>query len=838
MALVRSRAIGINRFFPLRIPNPTHTNRSIYIHLNQIHSDSSSNRRNDVVEKLVDAFTNQSSLLRNSEELRAIAPMLTPEMVETALKAMKSWRAAHGFFDWAKEQCGFKHNCYTYNAMASVLVRAKQAAQLRVLARDLAGSICPMSAGALGFFIRCLGSQGLVEEANWVFDEVKRLKLCFLNVYSYNCLLEAFAKSGRVELVEMRLREMVEIGIEPDKFTLTPVLQAYCNAGNFDQALSAYNQICDKGWIDEHVFTILAVSFSKWGEVDKAFELIERMEDHNMSLNEKTLCILIHGFAKESRIDKALQLFDKMRVLGFMADLALYSVLIEGLCKKRETVKALILFGEMKRDGIVPDVHIFTRLISLYSGEGDFFSANQLLEEGNECSDGDTAVSLYNAVLEGLVYHGSIDKAYLLLQDMVGSNATNEVVLGNLFKVKEGTRPNTTSFVILIDGLCKYGKLDVALSLFDEMIQKGYKGTVLLYNNLIHELCGLDRLEEAYELQREMRQAGHEPTQFTNNSIFGCLCKREDLSGAVVLLKEMHACGHEPWIKHSSMLVKQLCIHGKVLEACKFLTDMIRVGFLPDIIAYSAAIDGLFKNGEVDGAVELFLDILRRGYRPDIVAYNIIIRGLCKVGKVLEAQNLVNEMPEKGLLPSVVTYNLMIDAFCKTNEIDQAFCYFKRMFDEARDPTVITYTTLIDGLCSVGRPEDAVRLWDEMEDKGLIPNRISYVALIHGLCKCHRSDEALKYFQKMKEQEMEPDTFVYVALISNFVSNGELVIAFEILREMVLKWSFPGPLDKNHPVLMGALHKLFEDDITSSYVKSLIADGLLPAISNASDEMT
>ncbi|KAK9106316.1 hypothetical protein Syun_022327 [Stephania yunnanensis] len=761
-------------------------------------------------------------------------------MVEAVLKTMKSWRAARGFFDWAKEQCGFNHNCYTYNAMASVLVRAKQGAQLRVLARDLANSMCPMSAGALGFFVRCLGSQGLAEEANWLVDEVKRLKLCFLNVYSYNCLLEAFAKSGRVELIEMRLREMVELGMEFDKFTWTPVLQAYCNAGNFEQALSVYNRICDNGWIDEHVFTILVVSFSKWGEVDKAFELIERMEDHNMSLNEKTLCTLIHGFAKESRIDNALQLFDKMRVLGFTADLPLYSVLIDGLCKKRETGKALILFGEMKRNGIVPDVHVFTRLISLYSGEGEFFSANRLLEESKECVNRDAVVSLYNAMLEGLVYHGSIDKAYSLLQDMMGSNAANEVVLGDLFKVKEGTRPrpNNASFVILIDGLCKFGKLDVALCLFHDMIQMGYKGNVLLCNNLIHELCSLDRLEEAYELLREMKQAGHEPTQFTHNSIFGCLCKRENVSGAVDLLKEMRACGHEPWIKHSSMLVKQLCIHGKVSEACNFLSDMIQVGFLPDIIAYSAAIDGLFKNGEVDGAVELFQDISRRGYRPDIVAYNIIIRGLCKVGKVFEAQNLVNDMPEKGLVPSVVTYNLMIDAFCKTNEIDQAFCYFKRMIDEAREPSVITYTTLIDGLCSVGRPEDALRLWVEMEEKGLIPNRISYIALIHGLCKCHRSGEALKYFQKMKEQEMEPDAFVYVALISNFVSNGELVVAFEILREMVLKWSFPSPLDKNHPVLMGALHKLFEDDITSSDVKNLIADGLLPAISNASDEMT
>ena len=93
------------------------------------------------------------------------------------------------------------------------------------------------------------------------------------------------------------------------------------------------------------------------------------MEDHNITLNEKTFGVLIPGFVKESRVDKALQLFDKMQQSGFYPDVSLYDVLIGGLCKIKELDKALHLFSEMKQLGIHPDVKILTKLMTFFSEE-------------------------------------------------------------------------------------------------------------------------------------------------------------------------------------------------------------------------------------------------------------------------------------------------------------------------------------------------------------------------------------------------------------------------------------------------------------------------------------
>ncbi|KAK8627132.1 hypothetical protein V6N13_134756 [Hibiscus sabdariffa] len=768
----------------------------------------------------------------NNPELNNLAPLLTPKVVEAVLNNLKKWRLAHQFFTWASSQHCYKHNIYAYNTMASILSRARQNAPLKALALDVVDSRCSMNPGALGFLIRCLGSVGLADEANNLFDQVKRIGLCVPSTYSYSCLLEALSKSRLIDLVEIRLKEMKDLGLEFDKYTLTPVLQVYCSSGQSDKALAVFNEMLEKGWVDGHVFSILVVAFSKWGEVDKAIELIDRMEERGIRLNEKTFFVLIHGFVSESRMDKALQLFNKARKLGFCHSVSLFDVIIGGLCNNNEREKALLLYSEMKELGINPDSGILMKLISSFSEKEEVL--DRLLQECWEDVSSQPKNLLYSSVLEGLVRNGSIDTAYGLLRMVMGNDRNGGNVLAKYFlDEKEVISLNTNSFTSVINGLLDAGKVDTALTLFREMIQFGCNPTLLLYNGLIDALCKLNRLEESYELLRQMKEMGLEPTNFTHNCIFGCLCQLEDVKGAVDLVRKMRFYGHEPWIKYSTLLVKNLCKHGKAEEACKFLTDMSQEGFLPDMITYCAVINGLIEIKSVDTGLELFQDICARGYCPDVISYNILIKALCKAKRVAEAECLVNDMVLKGLVPSAVTYNYLIDGWCNNGEIDQAMLCFSKMFGKEREANVITYTTLVDGLCDFGKPDDALKLWDEMDRKGCVPNRIAYHALINGLCKCGRSSAALVHFNVMKAKEMKPDNYLYIALISSFLSDTNLPSVLDMLKELVDVGNLPSPQDKNFPVIKDAICKLSEDARTSSSIRELIEEGRIPDVSHS-----
>ncbi|KAL0912878.1 hypothetical protein M5K25_016291 [Dendrobium thyrsiflorum] len=773
--------------------------------------------------ELFDVFS-QPPNVRDSDVLCSLGRRLTPETVEIVLKDLRGWRAAHEFFRWASWQEGFRHSCYTYNAMAEILSRARRRTQLKALARELVGQRCPMTPGALGFLIRCLGRQGLAEDAGFVFDHAKDLS-CIPNSYTYNCFLEVLARMGKVELVETRFTEMVEVmGWEPDKYTLTSVLQSYCNAGKLDDVFRIFNEINDKGWLDDHIFTILVVSFSKWGDVDRACEMVELMGNFGMRPNEKTFHVLIHGFSMQGRLDKAVELFEKMKGLGLNGDLPLLSVLIEGLCEGKELKRALSLYKEMKVVGINPDLLLARKMISTICAEGDFITANQLFEEEGEILDLDSLVSLYNAVLDGLVRRDDAEWAYTLLKAMMEpptSPAQHLIFLedagcesessGNtMFKIKKTAQPNVESFGIVICGLCRTQKIDIALVLMRDMIAMGCKGKILIYNDMISELCKADRLEEGYEVLRTMKDFGFEPTEFTQNSIFYALCKRENFSGVFALLKEMRLKGHVPWIKHCTLMVERLCKNGKVEAAYDFLDGIVQVGFLPDIIAYSAAIDGMCKAGNVEEALRHFRDISANCYLPDVVAYNILINGFCKAGRLNSAQEILDEMLEKHLVPSVVTYNSMIDGWCKANKMSEALTCLAKMVDATRKPNTTTYTSLIDGMCNAGAPDDAVLFWNEMKEKGCAPNEISYTAIIHGLCKCGRADAALAYFHDMKQSGFSLGTYIYLLLINSLILIAKMNEAFELLNEILQKDCCPLIGSKNHQMLLKAVTNLFE----------------------------
>lgn len=783
--------------------------------------------------------------LRSDDELRSAGQRLTPEAVENVLTDLKGWRRAHEFFIWSSRQERYRHNCYTYNAMASILSRARRTGPLRSLAKEVVERRCLMTPGALGFLIRCLGDQGLIEEANYLVDNAEKMS-CLPNSYTYNCLLESLARSGRVDMVESRLNDMSVLGMRIDKYTMTPVLKAYCNAGKFERAVLVFEEIFEKGWADEYAFTILLVSFCKWGEVDKTWELLERMESMKMKLNERTFCILIHGFVKEGKTYKALALFGKMKDSGFRGDLALYSALIGGLCEVGELGKALDLYTEMKGNKILPDVQLVSKMVSAFCGGGDFMTAQQLLEADGEDMDADSLVLLHNAVLEGLVNHGDVEGAHSLVRMMMGprvpeieQNSSTEAVEtdsipGAPFSFEKMVRPNADSFGIVVCGLCKAQKLEMAIQLTNDMSAGGYAGTLLMYNNLICELCNVNRLDESLELLRKMPDFGLEPTQFTYNSVFGCLCKREDAHAAADFLKVMRECGHVPWIKHCTLLVQQLCKHGKVEEACKFLDDMVEVGFVPDMVTYSAAIHGLCSIGNVDRGLEIFRKVSIEWYLPDVVAHNIIINGFCNAGRLVEAQEILKEMLEKGLVPSVVTYNLMMNALCKEDNIDVALlCFSEVVNDESRSPTVVTFTILINGLLSARRPDDALAYWMKMKEKGCAPNKISYSALIHGLCKCGIEDTALAYFNEMCEKEIEPDVSVYIVLLNALASNGNTLEALTVLNKMVQKFQFSSPVGKNYELLRDALQILYRDKHTSSDLVSLIDERRIPVFQSS-----
>ncbi|XLU58242.1 hypothetical protein S245_052890, partial [Arachis hypogaea] len=68
--------------------------------------------------------------------------------------------------------------------------------------------------------------------------------------------------------------------------------------------------------------------------------------------------------------------------------------------------------------------------------------------------------------------------------------------------------PNIFTYNILIDGLCKSGRLIDAKEIFQDLSVKGYRPNVRTYNIMINGLCKEGLFEEALALLSKMEGNG------------------------------------------------------------------------------------------------------------------------------------------------------------------------------------------------------------------------------------------------------------------------------------------------------------------------------------------
>jgi leucine-rich PPR motif-containing protein len=80
---------------------------------------------------------------------------------------------------------------------------------------------------------------------------------------------------------------------------------------------------------------------------------------------------------------------------------------------------------------------------------------------------------------------------------------------------QQGLMPNIVSYGTIIDGLCKIGRMDDAMSQFS-MIDNGLSPDMITFTTLIHGFSMYDKWEKAEELFYEMMDRGIPP----NVSVF------------------------------------------------------------------------------------------------------------------------------------------------------------------------------------------------------------------------------------------------------------------------------------------------------------------------------
>lgn len=299
------------------------------------------------------------------------------------LKQLQDHTVALGFFNWLRQQAGFKHDEHTYTTMVGILGRARQF-------------------GAI----------------NKLLDQMVR-DGCQPNVVTYNRLIHGYGRANYLNEALDVFKQMEVVGCEPDRVTYCTLIDIHAKAGFLDVAMDMYKKMQAAGLSpDTFTYSVIINCLGKAGHLQAAHQLFCEMVDQGCVPNLVTYNIMIALQAKARNYQSALKLYRDMQNAGFEPDKVTYSIVMEVLGHCGYLDEAEAVFAEMRRKNWVPDEPVYGLLVDLWGKAGNVRKAwewyEAMLQAGLRPN-----VPTCNSLLSAFLRVHQLSDAYHLLQGML-----------------------------------------------------------------------------------------------------------------------------------------------------------------------------------------------------------------------------------------------------------------------------------------------------------------------------------------------------------------------------------------------------------------------------------
>ncbi|XP_058087543.1 pentatricopeptide repeat-containing protein At3g22470, mitochondrial-like [Magnolia sinica] len=316
--------------------------------------------------------------------------------------------------------------------------------------------------------------------------------------------------------------------------------------------------------------------------------------------------------------------------------------------------------------------------------------------------------------------------------------------------------------------------MNAALKIFDYMVCKGHKPSVVTYAMLINGYCKKQMVDKDMWLFQEMSCKGLKPNVVTYNTLIGGLYRVRRIVAAQELFNEMQAHGQCPNLSTYTILMDGLCKSEHPVEAIKLLNEMQIRGIQPNNDVIGVLINGMCEARELKYAKELFNWASTKGLGNNVRTYNTLINGLCKKGLLGEANGLFFQMEEKGFQPDSVTFNALIRGFLQKNDtlklIHQLiFKHFSLLFSF---PSFLSLTT--EAAMSLGGEAD-IRL--HQDTKTICSN-----ANTQGRCSSQRlTATSHGYIYKIEDSKASKNMQIFSDKLHRHCQRNESTLRFQYI---------------------------------------------------------
>lgn len=234
--------------------------------------------------------------------------------------------------------------------------------------------------------ISCLGMEGYIEESEVLLHEMTTVARLPMTDSTNALMVRVYVKNGNIPKAKEYLNNMRYNGNRSIRDYRT-VLIAFGNIGDTETVNSILSSLRNDGReIDDVMIGALFNSYLVNAEYDKAYGVLNELDNHQIKLSDQTTEMLIKYLRKSHMLDKIPEILQAMDSRGVPRTWRVYHTLLFAYVEANQSDKVLETFNDMRARNIARNITTYTMMIAHFKSPESAETAFDLL--GHMRADG------------------------------------------------------------------------------------------------------------------------------------------------------------------------------------------------------------------------------------------------------------------------------------------------------------------------------------------------------------------------------------------------------------------------------------------------------------------
>ncbi|PON80585.1 Tetratricopeptide-like helical domain containing protein [Parasponia andersonii] len=385
------------------------------------------------------------------------------------------------------QEMGFKPNCLTFSALIACYARLGQLSEAVDMYQKMLSIGAKPNEVVFGSLINGFAESGKVEEALKIFNQMEESGIS-ANQIILTSLIKAYGKVGCLEGANALYDRMKGFEGGPDIVASNSMINLYTELGMVSEAKMVFEDLREKGVVDEVSFSTMMNLYKSTGMLDDAIQIAEEMKHNGLVKDCASFSMVMACYATSGQLHKCGELLHEMITRKILPDFWTFNVLFTVLKKGGISIEAVTQlessYEESKpysRQAIIASVF---SIVGMHALALEFC---EVLTKANLNLDS----SAYNVAIYAYGAAGLIDKAlnmFLKMQD-------------------ENIEPDVVTYINLVGCYGKAGMVEGVKRIYSQLKSEEIQQSEALYKAIIDAYRSANRHDLANLASQEMKFA-------------------------------------------------------------------------------------------------------------------------------------------------------------------------------------------------------------------------------------------------------------------------------------------------------------------------------------------